>query len=423
MGLFALGINHKTASVETREKVAFLPETLPQSLQEACAASGVPELAILSTCNRTEFYGYTENPEPLLRWLRQSRRLHPEELSRSLYEFRDSDAIRHLMRVASGLDSMVLGEPQIFGQVKTAYQHAQEAGTVGQSLDRVFQQVFAAVKRVRTETAIGANPVSIGFAAVQLARQIFSDLAETRALLVGAGEMIDLVGRHLREQGVSRITIANRTLHRAEKLAAELGGARAVLLSDLHDVLPQADIVISCTGSPLPVIGKGMVESALRKRRFKPMFMVDIAVPRDIEPEVDRLDDVYLYTVDDLEEVIEENRKARQEAARDAENLITTCLARFEADQRAQAASGLVTAYRRQVEDLRKQEVEKAKLWLAQGMDPSEAIERVTRNLSNKMMHAPTVSLKQAAAIEDREKLAWAARLLGVEDSGREENE
>jgi len=276
---------------------------------------------------------------------------------------------------------------------------------------------------VRTETAIGANPVSIGFAAVQLARQIFTDLAETRALLVGAGEMIDLVGKHLREQGVSRIIIANRTLARAEKLAAELGGATAVLLSDLHDVLPQADIVISCTGSPLPVIGKGMVESALRKRRYRPMFMVDIAVPRDIEPEVDRLDDVYLYTVDDLEEVIAENRRAREEAARDAENLITACLARFEADRRVQAASGLVTSYRGQMEEIRKQELEKAKLWLTQGMDPQEALERVTRNLANKMMHAPTVSLKAAAAERDTEKLAWAARLLGVEDLNSGGNE
>lgn len=423
MGLFALGINHKTASVETREKVAFLPENLPVSLQEACAATGMPELAILSTCNRTEFYGYTDDPARLRLWLQEVRRLHPDELARSLYQFTDADAVRHLMRVASGLDSMVLGEPQIFGQVKTAYQHALEAGTVGQGLDRVFQQVFAAVKRVRTETAIGANPVSIGFAAVQLARQIFTDLAETRALLVGAGEMIDLVGKHLREQGVSRIIIANRTLARAEKLAAELGGATAVLLSDLHDVLPQADIVISCTGSPLPVIGKGMVESALRKRRYRPMFMVDIAVPRDIEPEVDRLDDVYLYTVDDLEEVIAENRRAREEAARDAENLITACLARFEADRRVQAASGLVTSYRGQMEEIRKQELEKAKLWLTQGMDPQEALERVTRNLANKMMHAPTVSLKAAAAERDTEKLAWAARLLGVEDLNSGGNE
>lgn len=423
MGLVALGINHKTASVDTREKVAFLPETLPQSLKEACAATGMPELAILSTCNRTEFYGYTDDPRQLLIWLKEVRQLNADELTHSIYQFSEADAVRHLMRVASGLDSMVLGEPQIFGQVKTAYQHAQQAGTVGQGLDRLFQQVFAAVKRVRTETAIGANPVSVGFAAVQLARQIFTDLKKSRALLVGAGEMIELVGKHLREQGVAEIVIANRTLARAEALAKELGGARAVLLSDLHEVLPQADILISCTGSSLPIIGKGMVESALRKRRYQPMFMVDIAVPRDIEPEVDELNDVYLYTVDDLEEVISENRRARQDAAADAENLIIACTARFEADQRVQAASGLVTTYRRQVEELRKQEVEKAALWLSQGMSPEEALERVTRNLANKLMHAPTISLKQAAAERDADKLAWAARLLGVENTNSGENE
>ncbi|HEX5362242.1 MAG TPA: glutamyl-tRNA reductase [Fluviicoccus sp.] len=423
MGLVALGINHKTASVDTREKVAFLPETLPQSLQEACAATGMPELAILSTCNRTEFYGFIDNPEQLVRWLQEVRKLAPHELGASLYEFKDAAAVRHLMRVASGLDSMILGEPQIFGQVKTAYQHAQQAGTVGQGLDRVFQQVFAAVKRVRTETAIGANPVSVGFAAVQLARQIFADLGKTTALLVGAGEMIELVGKHLKEQGVAKIIIANRTLARAENLAAELGNARAVLLADLHEVLPQADIVISCTGSALPIIGKGMVESALRKRRRQPMFMVDIAVPRDIEPEVDRLNDVYLYTVDDLEEVIAENRRARQDAATEAENLIIACTARYEADQRVQAASGLVTAYRAQVEALRQEEIAKAAPMLAKGMSAEEVLERVTRNLANKLMHAPTISLKEAAAERDTDKLVWAAKLLGIKDQNSGENE
>ncbi|RZU47191.1 glutamyl-tRNA reductase [Fluviicoccus keumensis] len=423
MGLVALGINHKTASVDTREKVAFLPETLPQSLQEACAATGMPELAILSTCNRTEFYGFIDNPEQLVRWLQDVRKLAPHELGGSLYEFKDAAAVRHLMRVASGLDSMILGEPQIFGQVKTAYQHAQQAGTVGQGLDRVFQQVFAAVKRVRTETAIGANPVSVGFAAVQLARQIFADLGKTTALLVGAGEMIELVGKHLKEQGVAKIIIANRTLARAENLAAELGNARAVLLADLHEVLPQADIVISCTGSALPIIGKGMVESALRKRRRQPMFMVDIAVPRDIEPEVDRLNDVYLYTVDDLEEVIAENRRARQDAATEAENLIIACTARYEADQRVQAATGLVTAYRTQVEALRQEEVAKAAQMLAKGMSAEEVLERVTRNLANKLMHAPTISLKEAAAERDTDKLAWATKLLGIKDQNSGENE
>jgi len=414
MGFIALGINHKTASVNLREKVAFLPESLPQALQAACASTGVSELAILSTCNRTEFYGLGDG-QVLLNWLSQQRQLPIQELSHCVYVHHDKDALRHLMRVASGLDSMVLGEPQIFGQVKVAYQHAQQAGTMGQHLERVFQQTFAAVKRVRTETAIGANPVSIGFAAVQLAKQIFSDFEQAQALLVGAGEMISLVAKHLKEQGVRHITIANRSLERAEHLAAELGGAKTVLLSDLAEVLHHADIVISCTGSQLPIIGKGMVERALKKRRYQPMFMVDIAVPRDIEPEVDDLDDVYLYTVDDLESTIEENRRARQHAAQHAEKLIEECALQFLHGQRAQAATGLVTAYRQQVEQLRLAEIAKAQQSLAQGVNPHDVLERLSRNLTNKLMHAPSVQLKQAAASNAHDKLAWAVDLLGIQ--------
>lgn len=416
MGLIALGINHKTASVNLREKVAFLPESLPQALQIACANTGVSELAILSTCNRTEFYGFGDG-QVLLNWLSQQRQLSIQELQQCTYLHHNMDALRHLMRVASGLDSMVLGEPQIFGQVKVAYQHAQQAGTIGSQLDKVFQQTFAAVKRVRTETAIGANPVSIGFAAVQLAKQIFTDFEQAQALLVGAGEMISLVAKHLKEQGVQHITIANRSLERADNLAIALGGAKTVLLSDLAEVLHHADIVISCTGSQLPIIGKGMVERALKKRRYQPMFMVDIAVPRDIEPEVDDLEDVYLYTVDDLESTIEENRRARQQAAQQAEQLIEQCALQFSHQQRAQAASGLVMAYRQQVEALRVAEMAKAQQSLAQGVNPHDVLERLSRNLTNKLMHTPSVQLKQAAAHNAQEKLLWAVELLGIEQS------
>lgn len=417
MGFIALGINHKTASVHLREKVAFLPEFLPQALQVACARAEISELAIVSTCNRTEFYGIANDSQKLLQWLSQERQISLSELQTSIYLHKDQQALRHLMRVASGLDSMVLGEPQIFGQVKVAYQHAQQAGTIGSHLDRVFQQTFAAVKRVRTETAIGANPVSIGFAAVQLAKQIFTDLTKANALLVGAGEMISLVAKHLKEQGIKHITIANRSLERAENLATELGGAKVVLLADLAEVLPQADIVISCTGSQLPVIGKGMVERALKKRRYQPIFMVDIAVPRDVEPEVDDLEDVYLYTVDDLESTIEENRRARQQAAQQAEQLIEQCAVEFGHQQRAQAASGLVMAYRQQVEELRLAEIAKAQQSLAQGVNPHDVLERLSRNLTNKLMHTPSVQLKQAAANNAHDKLMWAAELLGVQQN------
>lgn len=414
MGLIALGINHKTASIALREKVAFLPDSLPQALQSACARAGVSELAILSTCNRTELYGWSDNKQALIDWLSQQRQLPMQELNTSLYIYEEKEALRHLLRVASGLDSMVLGEPQIFGQVKTAYQHAQQAGTIGQKLDKVFQQAFSAVKRVRTETAIGVNPVSVGFAAVQLARQIFTDFEGAKALLVGAGEMIGLVAKHLKEQGVKHITIANRSLERAQALAVELGGAQVILLSDLAEALPLADIVISCTGSELPVIGKGMVERALKKRRHRPIFMVDIAVPRDIEPEVDELDDIYLYTVDDLESVIEENRRARQQAAAQAEALIEQCTLQFLQEQRAQSATSLVLAYRQQVEQLRQAEMVKAQQWLAQGLTPHDVLERLTRNLANKLMHTPCVQLKEAAATNQQQKLAWSADLLGI---------
>jgi glutamyl-tRNA reductase len=414
MGFIALGINHKTASVDLREKVAFLPESLALALQSACASTGVSELAILSTCNRTEFYGWSDDKQAIIDWLSQQRQLSVSELQSSIYCFEEQEALRHLMRVASGLDSMVLGEPQIFGQVKVAYQHAQQAGTVGQKLDRVFQQTFSAVKRVRTDTAIGANAVSIGFAAVQLARQIFTDFQQAKALLVGAGEMISLVAKHLKEQGVQHITIANRSLDRAEALAQELGGAKTVLLSDLAEVLHHADIVISCTGSQLPIIGKGMVERALKKRRYQPIFMVDIAVPRDIEPEVNELEDVYLYTVDDLESTIEENRRARQQAATEAEALIEQCAAQFLQEQQAQAAKGLVLAYRQQVEEVRQAEMIKAQQMLAQGLSPHEVLERLTRNLTNKLMHTPCVQLKEAAATNQHQKLAWSADLLGI---------
>jgi glutamyl-tRNA reductase len=414
MGFIALGINHKTASVCLREKVAFLPESLPHSLQAACARMGMSELTILSTCNRTEFYGMVDDSQQLLQWLSQERQIPLLELQKATYLHQEQHALSHLMRVASGLDSMVLGEPQILGQVKSAYQHAQLAGTMGSQLDNIFQQTFAAAKRVRTETAIGANPVSIGFAAVQLAKQIFSDLTKSSALLVGAGEMISLVAKHLKEQGIKHITIANRSLERAKHLAHELGGANVVLLADLAEVLPQADIVISCTGSQLPIIGKGMVERALKKRRYQPMFMVDIAVPRDIEPEVDDLDDVYLYTVDDLESTIEENRRTRHQAAQQAEQLIEQCVVQFFKQQRAQTANGLVTAYRQQVEALRLAELGKAQQSLAQGVNPHEVLERLSRNLCNKIMHTPSIQLKQAATNSEYDKLAWAAELLGT---------
>lgn len=415
MGLLALGINHKTASLALREKVAFTPEGLADALRAACADAGVTELAILSTCNRTEFYGLAPaaGAEALVAWLGRHRHLPLSELASSLYQYEDEAAVRHMMRVAAGLDSMVLGEPQILGQMKTAYSQAAEAGTLGPELERLFQSTFSAAKQVRTDTAIGANAVSVGFAAVMLARQIFSHLREAEVLLVGAGETTELVGRHLHEQGVKRITVANRTLTRGLALAEQFGG-RAIALEDIPEALVQADIVIASTASPLPIIGKGMAERALKKRRHRPILMVDIAVPRDIEPEVGELQDVYLYSVDDLQSVIEENLRARQDAAREAETIVNERARRYMTQKREQGAVGTLTAWRQQGEALREQELARALAALQKGDDPAAVLERLSRGLTAKLLHAPTVALKKAAADDNPDKLRWAAELLGV---------
>ncbi len=419
MGLLALGINHKTASLALREKVAFTPERLEVALREACAQAGVQELAIVSTCNRTEFYGRApgQAADALLDWLSQFQQLPLAEITASLYRHEGEAAVRHMMRVAAGLDSMVLGEPQILGQVKTAYSQAASAGTLGPELERLFQSTFATAKQVRTETAIGANPVSVGYAAVQLARQIFSDLRDTEALLIGAGEMIELVGKHLFEQGVTRITVANRTLSRGMALAEQFGG-RAVALEDIPEALARADIVISSTAAPLPIVGKGMAERALKKRRHRPIFMVDIAVPRDIEPEVAELQDIYLYTVDDLQSVIEENIRSRQEAALEAEAIVEARARQFMQQKREQGALGVMTAWRQQADVVREQELAKALGALRKGDDAAAVLEKLSRQLMNKMLHVPTIAMKQAAAAGETEKLAWAAELLGVKSSG-----
>lgn len=418
MGLLALGINHKTASLDLREKVAFTPEALDAALRAGLREAGLSELAILSTCNRTEFYAQlsAESGAALMGWLARHRHLALDEIAGSIYQYENEEAVRHMMRVAAGLDSMVLGEPQILGQMKTAYMQAAAAGSLGPALERLFQATFAAAKQIRTETAIGAHPVSVGFAAVRLARQIFANLQDSEALLIGAGEMIELVGKHLFEQGVTKITVANRTLARGLELARQFDG-RAVSLEEIPDALARADIVISSTASPLPILGKGMVERALKKRRHRPIFMVDIAVPRDIEPEVAELGDVYLYTVDDLQSVVQENMHSRQAAAAAAEKLVIARAGQFMTQKREQGAAATVMAYRQQAESLRLQETQRALASLQKGADPAEVLERFGRGLTNKLLHAPSLALKKAAAAGEMEKLSWAAELLGLPDA------
>ena len=397
MGILAFGINHTTASVDLRGRVAFAPEMVVESLQQAleCLLGG--EIALLSTCNRTEIYVHGDaSDEQLLNWLADCKGVELEQLRDCYYCYRDQQAVRHIMCVASGLDSLVLGEPQIFGQIKSAYAVGREAGTVATHLNQVFQSTFAAAKRVRSETAIGQNPVSVAYASVSLAEQIFADLKDVHALLIGAGETIELVARHLRDKQVGSITVANRTLSRAQELAADFS-ANAILLSDIHDHLPQADIVISSTASQLPVLGKGAVESALKKRRHKPMFMVDIAVPRDIEPEVETLEDVYLYTVDDLQEVIQGNLRARQTAADVAQAIIDQEADSWSRQQRSLAVVDTIRAFRDSVEKIRVEEVGKALQSLQRGQASESVIETLARNLTNKLMHKPTTILKQAS--------------------------
>jgi glutamyl-tRNA reductase len=418
MAFLALGINHKTASVDIRERVAFTPEQMVEALQQLCNKTPSSEAAILSTCNRSELYLQQDSlqADQVLQWLADYHGLSLDELRQCAYVHADEQAVRHMMRVASGLDSLVLGEPQILGQMKSAYAVAREAGTIGPLLGRLFQATFSTAKTVRTDTAIGENPVSVAFAAVSLARQIFSRLESSQALLIGAGETITLVARHLHEQGVKRIVVANRTLERARNLADELG-ARAVLLSEIPDELVNSDIVISSTASQLPILGKGAVERALKLRKHKPMFMVDIAVPRDIEPQVGELEDVYLYTVDDLHEVVEENLKSRQGAARAAEDLVSLGADEFMVRLRELAAVDVLRAYRQQAERLRDEELAKAQRLLQNGGNAEDVLAQMARGLTNKLLHAPSVQLKRLTADGRLDALAVAQELFALDEA------
>jgi glutamyl-tRNA reductase len=398
MTLLAFGINHTTAPLALRERVAFAPENLQGAMQEACAHAGLTEVAILSTCNRTEIYAASESDATAIQqWLVDHTAIEAADLANSYYCYQDHEAVRHMMKVAGGLDSLVLGEPQILGQMKSAFAVAKEAGTLGAELHATFQQVFNIAKRVRTETAIGENPVSVAYAAVSLAQQIFSNLKQDTALLIGAGETIELVARHLAEQGIKHIIVANRTLDRAQRLAREFNG-EAILLADIPEQLHRAYIVISSTASQLPLLGKGAVESALKKRKHKPMFMLDIAVPRDIEEQVGELDDVYLYTVDDLHAVIDENKKSRVAAADQAEEIINEGVELFLRHQRALSAVETVKAYRNKAEQMRDLELQKALRSLQTGVNPEQVLQQFARNLTNKLIHSPTAVLKEASA-------------------------
>jgi glutamyl-tRNA reductase len=413
MTLLALGINYQTAPVSIREKLAFSTETLSIALQDLLCVKGVEEAAILSTCNRTEFYCRTEfdNENILIDWIGGNKQVSTKELTPFLYSHTDNYAIRHMFRVACGLDSMILGEPQILGQMKTAYQTASDAGTIGKLLGKLFQHTFTAAKKVRTDTAIGSSPVSVAFAAVQLAQQIFDKLSQQTALLIGAGETIELAARHLNQQGIGRIIIANRTFEKAHTLAAQFNGY-AISLAEIPHHLAEADIVIASTGSTLPILGKGSVESALKKRKHKPMFMVDLAVPRDIEAEIEQLEDVYLYTVDDLQHTIEQNMQSRRQAAEQAEEIIDTQVDYFLAWLRAQNAQKLIKNYRSQAEIVRDDTLQKALLSLNNGVPADIALQRLAHTLTNKLIHTPSTQIRVAAENERHDVLAAALEIF-----------
>ncbi|MCC6301359.1 MAG: glutamyl-tRNA reductase [Gammaproteobacteria bacterium] len=417
MPLVAIGLNHRTAPLPVRERVAFPPERLPTILRDLAARAHVSEAAILSTCNRTELVCCLDQPDGrvIIEWFREYHKLRPGEIEPYLYTHPDQGAVKHLLRVASGLDSMILGEPQILGQIKDAYLAAKEAGTVGKLLNKLFEYTFSVAKQIRTDTAIGASPVSVAFAAVSLAKQIFSSLDGHTALMIGAGDTIELAARHLRENGIQRLIIANRTLARAENLVKAVDGL-AITLAEIPTYLAEADIVISSTASQLPILGKGAVERAIKARRHRPMLMVDIAVPRDIEPEVGALSDVYLYTVDDLKEIIDEGLRSRQQAALQAEDIIDTQTLRFMGWLRSLDAVSTIRAYRDHAESLRAGELEKARRLLRSGADPDRVLAHLAHTLTNKLAHDLTAQLRRAG-FEGREDLLRAAReLLDLKD-------
>ncbi|EAS62284.1 glutamyl-tRNA reductase [Photobacterium angustum] len=416
MTLLALGINHKTASVDLREKVAFSPEKLSLALQQLKNHPEVLSGVIVSTCNRTEVYCEISQSGPgvIIDWLTKFHQITAEELMPSLYFHEEQAAARHLMRVACGLDSLVLGEPQILGQVKQSYSESKDNEAVGGTLEKLFQKTFTVAKRVRTETDIGGNAVSVAYAACSLARQIFESLSGATILLVGAGETIELVSRHVVEQGCNSLIVANRTRERAEGIAQEFG-AEVISLEEIPDHLHRADIVISSTASPLPIVGKGMVEMALKQRRHQPMLLVDIAVPRDIEQQVGELNDAYLYSVDDLHSIVEKNREQRKVAAIQAEAIVSEESAVFMQWLRSLEAVDSIRDYRQFAEEIKQELLQRSLQAIANGTEPEKALAELSNKLTNKLIHAPTKAMQQVAKNGESEKLAVIREALGLD--------
>ena len=410
MHLFAFGINHQTAPLSLREQVVFHAENLVQALRDLVGGHAVKEAAIISTCNRTEVYCHTTEPRAAVHWLADYHRLKAHNLEPHLYQLPQERAVKHAFRVASGLDSMVLGEPQILGQFKDAVRVAESAGTLGLLLNKLFQRTFSVAKAVRSETEIGASTVSMASAAVRLAERIFSSIGEQSALFIGAGEMIELTATHFGARHPRHVTFANRTLERAQHLAERFRG-RAITLNELPLQLAVHDIIVSCTASTLPIIGKGLVESALRARKHRPFLIIDLAVPRDVETEVGALDDVFLYTVDDLGNIAREGLDLRESAVAQAEAIIETEVSDFMQWLDNRELVPTIRALRDDAERARRHEVERALRRLARGDDAQKVLEQLSHSLTNKFLHAPTHALNHAND-DDRELLVAMLRRL-----------
>jgi glutamyl-tRNA reductase len=410
MPLYALGLNHSTAPLAVREQVVFQLDTLAGALRDLIARPKVKEAAILSTCNRTEVYFNGQDAAPVADWLEEFHRVPKSSLAPYVYTLPQEKAVPHAFRVASGLDSMVLGEPQILGQMKQAVKSAEAAGSLGLVLNRLFQRTFAVAKDVRTHTDIGSASISMAAATVKLAQRIFPSISEQRVLLIGAGEMIDLCATHLAAQRPKSITVANRTLERGAQLASRVH-ADAITLNELSERLAQFDIIVTSTASSLPILGKGMLERAIKARRHAPMFIVDLAVPRDVEPEAAELDDVFLYSIDDLANIVKDSLQIRSDAVREAEEMIAAQAESFLRWLEGRVVVPTITALHGHHEALRAAELERAKRLLANGTPPDQVLEQLARGLTHKFLHGPTQALNQAGEAERAELLALFQRI------------
>ena len=414
MQLTAIGLNHQTAPLSIREKLAFAAATLPDAVRGLIESRAAAEAVILSTCNRTELY-CVGDAERVIEWLAEYQNLSIDEIRPYLYTYGCSDTIRHAFRVACGLDSMVLGEPQILGQIKDAVRVAQEQAALDTWLNALFQKTFAVAKEVRTGTAVGENSVSMAAASVKMAEQIFPDVADLNVLFIGAGEMIELVATYFAAKNPKLMAVANRTLPRAQELCEKLGvNAEPHLLAELPAILHEYDVVVSSTASQLPIVGKGMVERALRQRHHMPVFMLDLAVPRDIEEEVGELNDAYLYTVDDMMGIVQQGKEARQKAAAEAEVMVSQKVAEFIDWQKSRQSVPLIRALLDEGERARRQVLENAMKQLAKGTPPEEVLERLSVQLTNKLLHSPTRTLNKAGA-NDSDLVEAVAQIYHLE--------